>query len=426
MARGRSARNGWSFKLSIVRIFQLPSWCPTADSPHGGTFFVEQAHAMARLRPDWTVAICQFDLGSSRVPWRAWQLPRFAHNWLINPRLSHAVAASGLHVYTLWAPHLPRWGVHYRWQAMVRALAAQARPALTHFMMNHGRPDLIHALASYPGGGAAAILGRNLQIPVGITEHLGPFPPSTLCWPNGQPLPVLVQAYAGAARVGAVSQSLADQIVRLGLAGHVDVLPNFLADDFGSAVARAEMRRPAFSFLNVGDPSQEKGTDVLLKALVRCKPAIRLQVVGAGTQMARFQRMALDLGVSDRVAWLGALCRQDMLAAYAAADAVVLASQGETFGMVLIEALACGKPLVATRCGGPLDIVHPGNGLLVPVDDVPAMAAAMNQMGRSSEQYAAPALRADFQRRFSASAMVGKMEHWYGLVTAREPAGSGI
>jgi len=98
---------------------------------------------------------------------------------------------------------------------------------------------------------------------------------------------------------------------------------------------------------------------------------------------------------------------------YRECDAFVLPSRGETFGIVFIEALAHGKPLIATRCGGPQDIVHAENGLLVPMDSVEELAIAMERMIQTSGNYSPQILRADFLARFSASAVIDTMEDWY-------------
>jgi glycosyltransferase involved in cell wall biosynthesis len=79
------------------------------------------------------------------------------------------------------------------------------------------------------------------------------------------------------------------------------------------------------------------------------------------------------------VRFLGALAPEQVPQQHAASDAFVLASFEETFGVVLVEALMSGRPVVATRCGGPEDIVHEGNGWLVPPGDPAALAAAMDQ-----------------------------------------------
>lgn len=400
-----------------MRIFILPSWCPTAEQPLSGTFFVEQAHAMAHLRSDWIVALCQFDLAGSRVPWRPLDIPRFLTDWLYTPRLVCTEAQSGLHEYQVWAPYLPRFGSQSKWGANVSALASQARSALDDFIQRFGKPDVIHAQAVYPGGAAAVALGQEYGIAVGLTEHMGPFPPPTLCLPDGKVMPLVADTYAGASLCSAVSQSLANRIMDLSLADDVAVLPNFLPNEFGSDQGNFPTApRDGFAFLSVGGPSHAKGTDVLLKALAQVSSDVTLRVVGDSPDMAFFQQFAVDLGVSERVRWLGVVTREQMPEHYQACDAFVLPSRGETFGIAFIEALAFGKPLIATRCGGPEDIVHAGNGLLVPLKSVDDLVVAMQNVVAHADRYTPQALRLDFLARFSASAALSRIELWYQRV----------
>jgi glycosyltransferase involved in cell wall biosynthesis len=193
----------------------------------------------------------------------------------------------------------------------------------------------------------------------------------------------------------------------------VEVLPNFLDERFGMNSNASPISGQGYSLLSVGGPSHAKGTDVLLQALARMSGPVRLSVVGQGAELPFFQRMAQELGVAKRVRWLGALAPEGMSAVYQAADALVLPSRGETFGMVLIEALAHGKPVIATLCGGPEDIVHAGNGLLVPVADAQALAAAMEHMRSACSRFDPNALRADVLGRFGAVAAAARLESWY-------------
>lgn len=372
---------------------------------------------MAQLRSDWIVALCQFDLARSRVPWRPLKIPRFLTDWLDTPGLVYQEASSGLHEYQLWAPYLPRFGSESKWGANVNALASQARTAMDDFIQRFGKPDLIHAQAVYPGGAAAVALGQAYGIAVGLTEHMGPFPPPTLCLPYGKVMPLVADTYVGASLCSAVSQSLANRIMDLGLADEVAVLPNFLPNEFGSDQGNFPTSpRNGFAFLSVGGPSYAKGTDVLLKALAKVCSEVTLHVVGDSPDLAFFQQLAVDLGVSERVSWLGAVTREQMPRYYQDCDAFVLPSQGETFGIAFIEALAFGKPLIATRCGGPEDIVHAGNGLLVPLNSVDDLVVAMQYMTAHADRYTLQALRSDFLARFSASAALTRIESWYKTV----------
>ncbi|MEP6957111.1 MAG: glycosyltransferase [Nitrospirota bacterium] len=398
-----------------MRIFILPSWCPTRDEPLSGTFFVEQAEAIARSRPEWTVAFCSFDLARSRIPWRPHRIPRFLKDYISTPPMSMSVTPSGLHEYKVWAPYFPRFGPQ-KWRANTEALGKQVRPALADFIRRFGVPDIIHARAVYPGGAAAVALGREFNIPVGITEHIGPFPGKQLSLSDGRPIPLITETYAKAARHSADGSELAERIIALGLSKHVDVIPNFLSDSFGFNQTSLAKNNTAFSFLSVGGPSYAKGTDVLLNAFARLKEHTILSVAGSGAEFPVFREMADNLGISRRVRWLGGVARSEMSRHFQECDAFVLPSRGENFGVVYIEALAHGKPLVATYCGGPEDIVTPSNGLLVPVGDVGALSNAMQYMMHHVADYDPPVLQEDFRARFSATSVVSKFEQWYRTI----------
>ena len=102
---------------------------------------------------------------------------------------------------------------------------------------------------------------------------------------------------------------------------------------------------------------------------------------------------------------------------YKNADAFVLASRSETFGVVLIEALSAGLPVIAARSGGPEDFVDDSNGLLVPADDIAALADAMERMPRLAGRYDRAALAASARERFSPDAVAGALTALYGELT---------
>ena len=105
----------------------------------------------------------------------------------------------------------------------------------------------------------------------------------------------------------------------------------------------------------------------------------------------------------------------------AVADAFVLSSRNETFGVVIIEALALGKPVIATQCGGPESILRPADGLLVPVDDVSAMANAMCQLIERRNDYDPVEIRQSCVARFSETAIAKRLNWIYAEVLSISP-----
>jgi glycosyltransferase involved in cell wall biosynthesis len=136
--------------------------------------------------------------------------------------------------------------------------------------------------------------------------------------------------------------------------------------------------------LFVGNLVAVKGVDVLLKAWSRLAAAgvlgseDRLAIVGDGPERGRLQAQAEALGLGPRVAFAGAVAFAEVPRWMAASDVLCLPSRSEGTPNVVVEALASGVPVVATRVGGVPELVRQGeNGLLVPPEDAPALAEAL-------------------------------------------------
>jgi phosphatidylinositol alpha-1,6-mannosyltransferase len=132
-----------------------------------------------------------------------------------------------------------------------------------------------------------------------------------------------------------------------------------------------------------------KGVDSViacLPALCAQVPEITYAVVGQGPDEPRLRALASELGVAERVRFLGRIADHELAAAYASCDAFVLAARDEPdsvegFGLVLLEAGACARPCVATRAGGMAEAVRDGEtGLIVPANDAQALTAAITRL----------------------------------------------
>lgn len=125
--------------------------------------------------------------------------------------------------------------------------------------------------------------------------------------------------------------------------------------------------------LSVGRIEAVKRVDLLVRALARVPPPVRLIVAGDGTQRANVERLAETLGVADRVQFLGAVRDEQLLALYAGALAVAYAPFDEDFGYVTIEAFLARKPvLTCVDSGGTLEFVQDGvNGYVLPAEPEP-------------------------------------------------------
>jgi D-inositol-3-phosphate glycosyltransferase len=128
--------------------------------------------------------------------------------------------------------------------------------------------------------------------------------------------------------------------------------------------------------------------EVLLRSFALLPVEARLVVVGGrpasmheAREISRLEQLAVRLGVSERVTFVGAVSHDRLPLYYAAADVTVMPSSYESFGLVAVESLACGRPVVATRIGGLRTIVRDGEtGLLVPWRDPALFAEALGRV----------------------------------------------
>ena len=146
--------------------------------------------------------------------------------------------------------------------------------------------------------------------------------------------------------------------------------------------ARAALGIEGFALGVAGRLTEQKALEDTLAALARV-PRVALLVLGDGPERAALERRAAQLDVSDRVRFLGAGTRDDVIVLFRAVDAALLTSAWENLPHTLLEALAAGTPVIATAVGGILEVVRDGeNGLLVPPRDVAAAASAIDRLVR--------------------------------------------
>jgi glycosyltransferase involved in cell wall biosynthesis len=139
--------------------------------------------------------------------------------------------------------------------------------------------------------------------------------------------------------------------------------------------------------LTVGrwDPAERyKGADTLISALprvLRSIPDAVLVLVGDGQDKPRLEQLARELSVTENCRFLHGLSQEELFACYAHCDVFALPSRGEGFGLVFLEAMAHGKPVIGGAHGGALDVIVDGvTGLLVPHGDIVALSAALESL----------------------------------------------
>src|SRR3954468_18325093 len=310
------------------------------------------------------------------VPWFPFRHSAFGA-YAAQARAPRAETRNGIEVLHPRFPVLPKIGMALGPFFLYRAVL----PLVERLRRERGF-DLIDAHYFYPDGVAAAMLGRRLGVPVVITArgtdvNLIPqyrIPRRMIRWAARQ---------AGA--VVAVSQALKDNLAALGveserihvLRNGVDLEP-FNPEGRERLRAGLALRGPAL--LSVGNLLAFKGHGVAIEAL-SLLPECELVIAGDGPDRAVFEALARQCGVSERVRFVGSLGHPELRHYYCAADALILASSREGWPNVLLEAMACGTPVIATAVGGVPEIVtSPDAGAVVRERSAPALARAVREL----------------------------------------------
>lgn len=277
-------------------------------------------------------------------------------------------------------------------------------------LSDFGKPDVLHAHFR-PNYGYAAALCEKYDIPLVITEHESVFNkdkcPASL-------LGKVIPAYRRADARIAVSLRFAERMKKhTGL----DFLTiNNVIDtnsfEYNGRISGDEI----FRFVCVGNLLFAKGYDTLLRATAELKKRkinCLLTCIGKGGDETAIRNLCEELGLDDCVTFAGQRPRDYIAAVFGKSDAFVLPSRGETFGVSYVEAMAAGLPVIATKCGGPEDFINDDVGMLVPVDDVSALADAMSDMIKNRAHFDGEKISAYAKKRFCPSEIAAKLTEIY-------------
>ena len=281
--------------------------------------------------------------------------------------------------------------------------------------------DLIHAHFSYPDGVAAVLLGRRYQVPVIITEHI----PWDVWATHPQVRRRAIRAIEQCDLHISVSNSVHRSVQHyLGPDQKMVVVPNGVDGSIFTPGPHAR-RRIANQILFAGAVRPIKGIDILLRSMRLLKDRYRhvtLLVIGEPfyesyrKEESRLRQIARELLIDDRVRFLGGKTPEEVAAYMEESAMLVLPSRAESFGSVLVEALACGTPVVATRCGGPEDIVNDRVGVLAPPENPEALANGIEHVLDHAADYDPAALRAHALENFGLESVGRRLEQIYDRV----------
>lgn len=353
-----------------MKILAFSTLYPNAARPNHGIFVETRLrHLLAAGKVDASVV--------APVPWFPSGHPRFGA-YAEHARAPRRERRHGIDIVHPRYLSIPKVGM----SLAPFLLATGAWSAVKDTIRRGFAFDVIDAHYFYPDAVAAAMIGRALGVPVVITARgsdVNLFPAFAV------PRKLILWAARRAAALVTVSAALKSALVRIGAdASKIVVLRNGVDTAVFHPVDRDAQRRQmglsGVVLLMVGNLVEMKGHALVLGAL-RGLPGATLLIIGEGSEEQKLRRLTGSLGLQDRVRFLGAMPQERLRDYYSAADALVLASSREGWPNVLLEAMACGTPVVSTSVGGTPEIVAaPEAGVLANEPSEEGIARALRRL----------------------------------------------
>jgi glycosyltransferase involved in cell wall biosynthesis len=391
---------------TLPHVLMLVSWYMSSSSPTAGVFFRDQAEAMHMAGLTVGVAFPE----SRRLRTISLRAPVENH-WQV---VEHHLGGFATLRLAGWNPGWAR--------VRSKAYLAGAERLTNIYSRTFGTPDIIHAQSTLWGGVAAARISDRLGIPFIITEHSSAFERGIL---RSWEVPMAAAALRQASAVLAVSDSLAGRLREFAPGLEVEVVPNMVDTEFFSPGPRNHAASP-YVFLCVGGLVPIKRFDIAIRAFAAAfqgNPGIVLRIGGSGPEASRLAGLAGRLGIADRVQLIGGLSRAQVRDEMRSADAFVLSSSVETFGLVVAEAQSVGLPVIVTECGGPAELVSETTGIRVAVDNADDLSRAMLELYERRGEWGqrAASIRATARGRFERDVVAQRILGCYQRVLGRQP-----
>lgn len=381
-----------------LKILTFTSLYPNAQQPRHGIFIENRMKELRKSHPvDITVV--------APVPWFPFKADCFGHY----ARLARVADSEERHGITVHHPRyvvLPKIGMNIAPNLMFTSICRFVKRL--HERHNF---DVLDGHFLYPDGVVATRLGRMLGIPVMNTARGSDV---SLYTQYRVPRRRIRWAVRNSQATIGVCGYLADELRKLEPAqDNICVMRNGvdleLFREQDRAQARKHYRVSRFTLLSVGNLIELKGHHLIIEAM-QSLPDCELLIAGEGDLEPELQKRIAELGLDNRVRLLGLIPHDKLQQLYSAADCLVLASRSEGWANVLLEAMACGTPVIATRVGGNPEVVGgPGAGLLIDQRTPEAITGAVKNL-----QQLYPA-RADVRRYASGFSWQETSDNLYRL-----------
>lgn len=360
-----------------MKLYIIPSWYPSFLHPEDGTFFKDRSKILNKNGFD-VITIANILASTKDIA----QIFKIKNDFPVETDSGIVYQKIRINPF----PKIPRLSFKYYKYHLLK-LFNQA-------VKENGKPDYVFINSSLWGGAA---LGKYLyknDIKFFVSEHLKEFL-LTDAFTQYQKQSIH-NTYSYASQIIATSSALKNGILKnTSINGDkISIVPN--PADVSSFQLRKESPNELFNFISIALLREEKRLDLLLEAFAKVHNKfkdISLTIVGNGPEKNNLISLAINLKIEHLVKFSGFLTKKEIASLLPKCNALVLNSDVETFGVTLVEAMASGVPVIATRCGGPADIVTPETGYLIKKGNIEELYHSMLKMIKNYQSFNARRIR---------------------------------
>ena len=379
-----------------MNILIISRGIPTSQDPQWGSFEFDQAKALAKL--GHSVCIASVD-SRFRLFWRKLGLTIEeregvrCYNYFLCPGIITGILGSK------FKNNVKSW----QWQQIIQEINKRERKIdviYSHYLSNSYYA--VHFL-------------KNIHAPIVSIEHWSKL--------NIEPLPsdihkMAIETYPQVQQVITVAKSLQDRLENL-FGIKAKVIYNLVGDEFHYSPTKSNN---TVHFITTGSLVYRKGFDLFAKAFAKLnlpKEQWELNIIGEGEEHQHLRQQIIDAGLQDNIHLVGSKNKIEIAKLLNESDVFVLPSRNENFSVAVLEALACGLPVVASICGGIRECIDEKNGLLFEVDDVEGLAKCLKHMYGHYQEYDRQAIADNCQSRFSSEVIAKQLTEIFEEVVSK-------
>lgn len=390
-----------------MHVLIIPSWYPRHSGDVHGSFFREQT--LALQRNECKVGVIYPELHSLKE-WK----------FFFSGKKGFAFENDeGIKTYRFrgfnWFPRIAKFES--------KLFLRKGLQLYREYTKKNGPPDIIHAHSLLYGGLIASEIRKIHEIPFVVTEHSSGFARNLISKEN---LITARNSSLESSEKFAVSPELAellDQKIGFPASKKWKYLPNIVSSNFTNNELKETTDKNYHHFLNIAFMNKNKRQENIIYAfseLHKINKNIYLTIGGDGPERKKLEKLVIDLKIKEKVKFTGILSRSQVISTLRNSDTFILASNYETFGVVAIEALALGIPVIATKCGGPNSIIQRGDGILVPINDIVALTTAMLDIIKNKIHYNSADIKNNCIKRYGEEAVINQLKNTYGKIINSE------